>query len=118
MKKLNLLFIGVLSMSYVSAQDISDAVRYSQDEVQGTARFRAMGGAFGALGGDLSAISINPAGAAIFTRSNGSFSISNLTTKNDVNYFNGFCSSSDSKFDVNQLGAVFIFNNSNQNSPW
>jgi hypothetical protein len=118
MKKLNLLFIGVLSMSYVSAQDISDAVRYSQDEVQGTARFRSMGGAFGALGGDLSAISINPAGAAIFTRSNGSFSISNLTTKNDVNYFNGFSSSSDSKFDVNQLGAVFIFNNTNQNSPW
>jgi long-subunit fatty acid transport protein len=118
MKKLNLLFIGVLSMSYISAQDISDAVRYSLDEVQGTARFRSMGGAFGALGGDLSAISINPAGAAIFTRSNGSFSISNLTTKNDVNYFNGFSSSSDSKFDVNQLGAVFIFNNTNQNSPW
>jgi hypothetical protein len=118
MKKLNLLFIGVLSMSYISAQDISDAVRYSLDEVQGTARFRAMGGAFGALGGDLSAISINPAGAAIFTRSNGSFSISNLTTKNDVDYFNGFSSSSDSKFDVNQLGAVFIFNNTNQNSPW
>ena len=118
MKKLNLLFIGVLSMSYVSAQDISDAVRYSLDEVQGTARFRAMGGAFGALGGDLSAISINPAGAAIFTRSNGSFSISNLNTKNDVNYFNGFSSSSDSKFDVNQLGAVFVFNNTDQNSPW
>lgn len=118
MKKLNLLFIGVLSMSYVSAQDISDAVRYSLDEVQGTARFRAMGGAFGALGGDLSAISINPAGAAIFTRSNGGFSISNLNTKNDVSYFNGFSSSSDSKFDVNQLGAVFIFNNTDQNSPW
>lgn len=118
MKKLNLLFIGVLSMSYVSAQDISDAVRYSLDEVQGTARFRAMGGAFGALGGDLSAISINPAGAAIFTRSNGSFSVSNLSTHNDVNYFNGFSSSSDSKFDVNQLGAVFVFNNTNQNSPW
>jgi long-subunit fatty acid transport protein len=118
MKKLNLLFIGVLSMSYVSAQDISDAVRYSLDEVQGTARFRAMGGAFGALGGDLSAISINPAGAAIFQRSSGSFSISNLSTKNDVNYFNGFSSSSDSKFDVNQLGAVFVFDNTDQNSPW
>lgn len=118
MKKLNLLFIGVLSMSYISAQDISDAVRYSLDEVQGTARFRAMGGAFGALGGDLSAISINPAGAAIFNRSNASFSISNLNMDNDVSYFNSFSSSSDSRFDLNQLGTVFIFNNTTENSPW
>lgn len=118
MKKLNLLFIGVLSMSYVIAQNISDAVRYSLDEVQGTARFRAMGGAFGALGGDLSAIGINPAGAAIFNRSSASFSISNLSTNNDVNYFNGFSSESDSRFDLNQLGTVFIFSNTSENSPW
>jgi hypothetical protein len=105
-------------MSYVSAQDISDAVMYSLDEVQGTARFRGMSGAFVALGGDLSAVSINPAGAAIFNRSGGSFSLSNLNTKNDVNYFNGISSSSDSKFDINQLGTVFVFNNTNQNSKW
>ena len=41
MKKLNLLFIGLLSMSTIYAQDISDAVRFSQSEIQGTARFRA-----------------------------------------------------------------------------
>jgi hypothetical protein len=118
MKKLNLLFIGVLSMSSVMAQDISDAVRYSLDEVQGSARFRAMSGAFGALGGDLSAISINPAGSAIFSRSSGSFSISNLHTQNDVNYFNGFSSSSDNRFDVNQMGVVFLFNNTTEGNPW
>ena len=118
MKKLSLLFIGVLTMSYVSAQDISDAIMYSLDEIQGTARFRGMSGAFGALGGDLSAVSINPAGAAIFNRSGGSFSVSNLNKKNDVNYFNGISSSSDSKFDINQLGTVFVFNNTNQNSKW
>ena len=118
MKKLNLLFIGVLSMSYVGAQDISDALRFSLNEVQGTARFRSMSGAFGALGGDLSAVSINPAGSAIFSRSSAAFSISNLNTNNDVGYFNGNSSSSDSKFDAHQLGAVFIFNNTNQNSPW
>ena len=33
-----------------------DAVRYANDDLTGTARFRAMSGAFGALGGDLSAI--------------------------------------------------------------
>src|SRR5690606_31963367 len=116
--KLSLLFIGVLSMSNIMAQDVTDAIRYSSDEVQGTARFRAMSGAFGALGGDMSAVSINPAGSAIFTTSHASISISSLNTSNDVSYFNGFNSSSDSKFDLNQTGAAFVFNNTNQNSPW
>ena len=118
MKRFNLLFIGVLSMSYISAQDISDAITYSQDEVQGTARFRGMSGAFVALGGDLSAVSINPAGAAIFNTSGGAFTLSNLNTKNDVNYYNGLSSTSDSKFDINQIGSVFLYNNTNQSSPW
>ena len=88
MKKLNILFVATLTMSSVMAQDITDALRYSQDEVQGTARFRSMSGAFGALGGDMSAVSINPAGSAIFTNSHASISISNLSTKNDIGYFN------------------------------
>jgi hypothetical protein len=41
-------------------------LRYSQDNLNGTARFRAMG-AFGALGGDLSSLNVNPAGSAILT---------------------------------------------------
>lgn len=118
MKKLSLLFIGLLSMSNVMAQDISDALRYSSDEIQGTARFRAMSGAFGALGGDMSAVSLNPAGAAVFTRSHASASVSILSTNNDVNYFGEMRSSSDSKFDLHQTGAAFVFNNTNQSSPW
>src|SRR5690606_26879002 len=116
--KLSLLFIGVLSMSNIMAQDVTDAIRYSSDEVQGTARFRAMSGAFGALGGDMSAVSSTPAGSAIFTTSHASISISSLNTSNDVSYFNGLNSSTESKFDLNQTGAAFVFNNTNQNSPW
>ena len=88
MKKLSLLVIGVLSMSNLVAQDISDAVRYSLDEIQGSARFRSMSGAFGALGGDMSAVSINPAGSSIFNESHASISLSNFNVNNDVNYFN------------------------------
>lgn len=105
-------------MSHSYAQEISDAVRFSNDEVQGTARFRALSGAFGALGGDMSAVSINPAGSAIFARSHASFSLSSLTVNNDVNYFNGFNSSSESKFDLNQAGAAFVFANNDPNSKW
>ncbi len=118
MKKFNLLFIGVLSMSSMMAQDISDAVRFSSDEVQGTARFRSMSGAFGALGGDMSAVSINPAGSAIFTNSHASLSLSSLNIQNDVNFFDNVNSSKESKIDLNQTGAAFIFNNSNENSNW
>lgn len=47
------------------AQDMQDALRYSFNEYQGTARSMAMGNAFTALGGDLGSIGINPAGSAI-----------------------------------------------------
>lgn len=117
MKKLNLIFIGILSMSTLYAQDITDALRYSQNEIQGSARFRALSGAFGALGGDMSAVSINPAGSAVFSQSHASFSLSNIDTSNDTQYFNGLGSSNESNFDINQGGAVFVFS-SNSNSPW
>nr|WP_321245446.1 outer membrane protein transport protein [uncultured Psychroserpens sp.] len=118
MKKLTILVIGVLSMSNIMAQDISDALRYSQDEIQGTARFRALSGAFGALGGDMSAVSINPAGSAVFTRSHASISLSSLNVDNDISYFNGRNSSSDSKIDLNQAGAAFVFQSTNESSSW
>src|SRR5277367_4559553 len=46
----------------------ADALRYSQDILGGTARFAAMGGAFCAVGGDLSTLSYNPGGIAVFTK--------------------------------------------------
>lgn len=107
-----------MSVSTFYAQDLSDAVRYSQSEIQGTARFRALSGAFGALGGDMSAVNINPAGSAIFAQSHASITVSNLETKNNTGYFNGLTSSSESNFDFNQGGATFVFANGDSNSPW
>ena len=118
MKKLNLLVLGILSVSLTNAQDITDALRYSQNEIQGTARFRALSGAFGALGGDMSAVSLNPAGSAVFSKSHASFTLSNLETNSDTKYFNGFNSSSETKFDINQGGLVFVFGNQSSSNPW
>lgn len=118
MKKLSLLFIGALSMSNIYAQDISDALRYSQDEVQGTARFRALSGAFGALGGDMSAVSINPAGSAVFSQSHASLSLISADKNNKANYFGNTEKTNDSKFDLNQGGASFVFKNNSNSSPW
>ncbi len=67
MKKCLFLLLSSLTFSVAQSQDITDAVRYAHYNLSGTARFRAMGGAFGALGGDLSSINVNPAGSAIFS---------------------------------------------------
>ncbi|WP_299440028.1 transporter [uncultured Aquimarina sp.] len=115
MKKI-FLFIGVLSMSFLNAQDITDALRYSQQDILGTARFRGMSGAFGALGGDLSALQINPAGSAVFLGSSGSITLSTANIQNDVNYFNGLSETSSSNFNFNQIGAVFVYNNRSESS--
>jgi hypothetical protein len=118
MKKATLIFIGILSMSFIYAQDITDALRYSKDGIQGTARYKALSGAFGALGGDMSAISINPAGSSVFNTSHFSLTLSNEYDKKDIQYYNGFDNASNSNFDLNQIGAAFVFKNGNKESDW
>ncbi len=52
-----------------SAQSAVDAYQLSQGDLRGTARFMSMGGAFTALGGDLSTLNQNPAGIGIYRKS-------------------------------------------------
>ncbi|WP_282081287.1 OmpP1/FadL family transporter [Aquimarina algiphila] len=115
MKKL-FLCIGILSMPFLNAQDITDALRYSQQDILGTARFRGMSGAFGALGGDLSALQVNPAGSAVFLNSYGSVTLSTNRISNDAFYFNTFNSTNTNNVNFNQVGAVFVYNNNNNTS--
>lgn len=51
------------------AQSAVDAYNLSRTDINGTARFMAMGGAFTALGGDLSTLNQNPAGIGVYRRS-------------------------------------------------
>lgn len=50
----------------VQAQTVVDAARIGQSNIVGTARYNAMAGAFGALGGDPTAMTDNPAGIGIY----------------------------------------------------
>lgn len=61
----------------------ADAVRYSQTDGGGTARFVALGGANVSLGGDISSISGNPAGLGFYNRS--SWAISPVLRIGDFN---------------------------------
>ena len=116
-KYLFLLFAG-FTFSLSQSQEIPDAVRYSQDNLNGTARFRAMGGAFGALGGDLSSINVNPAGSAVFSNNQLTVTFSNFNTKNNSNYFETSTTAKENSFDLNQTGGIFVFKNYNQSSDW
>ena len=53
----------------VSAQSVYDGVKIADKDLNGTARFVGMGGAMGALGGDITTMGTNPAGIGIY-RSN------------------------------------------------
>lgn len=118
MKKILILLITGLTVSISHSQEVSDAIRYAQDNITGTARFRAMGGAFGALGGDFSSLSVNPAGSAIFSNNQVGVTFSNQNIKSNSNYFNEQTSDKENSFILNQAGAVFVFNDRNPNSNW
>ena len=118
MKKILFLLITGLTASVSHSQEVSDAVRYAQDNLTGTARFRAMSGAFGAVGGDLSSISVNPAGSAIFLNNQTGITFSNQNIKNNSNYFGTQTSDKENSFILNQAGVVFVFNDHNPSNNW
>lgn len=112
------IFIFCAYSNYAQETTIQDALRYSVESLNGSARFRAMGGAFGAVGGDLSAININPAGSSIFNNNQASVSLTNYNIHNSSTYFGTKTSVNDNSVDINQLGAVFVFKDQSGKSGW
>ncbi len=106
MKKLVYTISIVLLACSTFAQDLTDALRYSNYHINGTARSAAMGNAFGALGGDFTSLSINPAGAAVYRSGEFTFTPSVGQISIDGTYLES--SNTDSKYNVtvNNLGYV------------
>lgn len=65
MRKTAITIIFSLAAVALQAQTAYDALMFSENNYEGTARSVAMGNAFTALGGDLGAVTINPAGSAV-----------------------------------------------------
>ena len=76
------LFLGAfLGMTNTAmAQDSYDAQTFVNSDLNGTSRFVAMGGALGALGGDISVMSTNPAGTAMYRKGDAAITLSGLFT--------------------------------------
>jgi hypothetical protein len=69
MKKILLSFFVMVGLINVQAQNLYEALRYSQTHTGGTARGLGAGSAFGALGGDYTSAGINPGGLGVFRKS-------------------------------------------------
>lgn len=113
---LTLLFSTIIHSQSLGYNDLG--ILFSGDQYNGTARYNAMSGAFGALGGDLSAMAINPAGAAVFLKNEFNFSLSNRSTSISSSFYNNGQLSENDYFDLPQMGGVVVFNNYNPNENW
>ncbi|MGY8910663.1 MAG: hemin receptor, partial [Flavobacteriales bacterium] len=100
------------SLSY---QDL--AILFSQDDKNGTARFTAMSGAFGALGGDISSININPAGLSVFNNSSFSGTLNSRNTEINSNYYGSNLANQNNFTNLSQAGAVLVFDSAYK-SDW
>lgn len=105
-KSVVILSTSVLCSGLAYGQSAIDAYRLSQPDMKGTARFMSMGGAFGALGGDLSTLSQNPAGIGVYRSNEIGFSV-NLDFQSATSNSQGNKVGVDqTKFLLNNIGGV------------
>ena len=105
MKKINLIILSLIGAMAVHAQDYNDALLYSQSFSEGDARFMAMGGALSSLGGNIGAMSVNPASSAVFKKSVIEFSPTYIYTKSE-DYYLGYDKAFTSLLKVPSFGLV------------
>ncbi len=107
----NLFFSLILLASsigyYAAAQDETDALRYSNLNVEGTARSIGFGSALGSIGGDFSSLSVNPAGIGVYRSSEVTFTPSLRLNKAVGEYLSQSTEDDNTRFNINNLGAVF-----------
>ena len=105
MKKLFVIAAIVVATMPAAAQETYENAKIAQEDLNGTARYVAMGGAMEALGADISTISTNPAGIGMFRHSNISLSMGLVSQEGAKNAVGG--STTNASFD--QLGFVYSY---------
>ncbi|PQJ80506.1 OmpP1/FadL family transporter [Polaribacter porphyrae] len=110
------ILFAVTFTSYSQSLGYQDlGLLFSQDDNNGTARFTAMGGAFGALGGDISAMNINPAGISIFNNSIFSGTLNSRNSDINTSYYGNSLLTQNQFINFSQAGAVLVFDSAFSN---
>lgn len=102
-------FIAMLlvgSILTLDAQNEMQALRFSQYNPFGTARYAAQGGAIGALGSDFTSVVTNPAGLGLYRSSEFSFSPSFYWVNTSSDFMGARADESRLKFNVGSIGMV------------
>lgn len=95
------------------AQGVDDAIYHLQTRYEGTARSMAMGGATGAMGGDLTSICINPAGLGLYRGSEIAFTLGLQQTATLSSYYGNDNSGNRMRVTIPNMGFVLSGNVSN-----
>ena len=104
-KKILTITITISALT-LTAQDEIDALRYSTQDLIGTARYTSLGGAFGSLGGEFSGLSSNPAGIGMFQYSEVTFTPYTNLNSNRSYYNNTYKDAYRSELSLGNLGLV------------
>ena len=109
MKKIfTIAVLGLLaSATPVVAQTVYDGAKLTGKDLNGTARFVGMGGAMGALGGDISTMSTNPAGIGLFRSSDVMTSFGFSAYGTESKYLDNKLNSDKSRASFDNIGFVF-----------
>ncbi len=106
--------IAFTSVTFAQTETFNDfGILLSKDKKYGTARYEAMSGAFGALGSDVSSISVNPAGAAVAIKSKFSVTLNNRSTNLTTSYYGANNEFGDNFFNISQAGGILSFTGNN-----
>ena len=113
MKKAILTPIFVIFAMALFAQGSDDACRFAQTYYQGTAKALGMGNALGAVGGDMTAICINPAGMGLYRSGELTMTLNLSDNHYTSSYYGDKASGNKFRISIPNLGYVSTAQRSN-----
>lgn len=108
----------LLTSAAAMAQSAVDAYSLSSSDFKGTARFMSMGGAFGALGGDLSTLTQNPGGIGIYRSNDLGITLDLDLQSSSATTLGTKITDNQTKFHVNNFGYVGTVNTGSETMPF
>lgn len=121
MIKKSFIILGISAAYFVNAQDISTlrntAEIYSNSSLNGTAKYNAMAGSMGALGGDFSVLNSNPAGIGVNITSEMSGTLAIQNSKNTTSLVGKSIDYKVNRTDLGNVGGVMALKIDGL-SPW
>ena len=113
MKRLLFTISAILFSASLFGQGSDDALLYSQTQYQGTAKALGMANALGAVGGDMTATCINPAGLGLYRSDEFTASLNLLNNLNHSNYYGEANNANKTRLTIPNIGYVSTKQRSN-----